>query len=45
MSILESIVFEQSAADPCVYIQMSQSMAIIVVYVSDSILLTKPEDM
>ena len=41
---LESIGFEQSAADPCVYIRISEPMAIIAVYVDDLILITKPED-
>ena len=41
---LESIGFEQSTADPCVYIRISEPMAIIAVYVDDLILITKPED-
>ena len=41
---LESIGFEQSAADPCVYIRSTEPITIIAVYVDDLILITKPEE-
>ena len=41
---LESIGFEQSAADPCVYIRSTEPTTIIAVYVDDLILITKPEE-
>ena len=41
---LESIGFEQSAADLCVYIRSTEPITIIAVYVDDLILITKPEE-
>ena len=41
-SFMESIGFEQSAADPCVYIQPT-TLSIVAVYVDDLILVTQTE--
>ena len=38
---MKSIGFEQSTADPCVYIRVGTTVAIVAVYVDDLILITK----
>ena len=43
---MESIGFKQSTADPCVYIQIADTITIVAVYVDDLIVITKtPEEM
>ena len=43
---MESIGFKQSTADPCVYIQISDTITIVAVYVDDLIVITKtPKEM
>jgi len=38
---MKSIGFKQSTADPCVYIRVGVTVAIVAVYVDDLILITK----